>query len=199
MASPSRVIDRVWGARSAGRSLHGWKRAWVLATLAAGPRCRAWGGAGERRYPIPLALVAHSAVDQLDEVTALFDQAVLARESRAKTKTDEALAERAKKGEARQLLMDVILPVLADSAISDEHVGAALRNGVRMQELREVAAVGWKPLPKDHGRLSALAASYSYLCQFTPNVLNAIDFQGGPGTAELMESSQRGLDAATWN
>ena len=30
----------------------------------------------ERRYPILLALVAQSAVDQLDEVVALFDQAV---------------------------------------------------------------------------------------------------------------------------
>jgi hypothetical protein len=54
-----------------------------------------------RRYPILLALVAQSAVDQLDEVIALFDQAVSARESHAKAKMDEALAERAKKGEAR--------------------------------------------------------------------------------------------------
>ena len=46
----------------------------------------------ERRYPILLALVAQSAVDQLDEVIALFDQAVSARESRARTKTDEELA-----------------------------------------------------------------------------------------------------------
>jgi hypothetical protein len=46
---------------------------------------------GERRYPILLALAAQSAVDQLDEVVALFDQAVSARESKAKTKTDEAL------------------------------------------------------------------------------------------------------------
>jgi hypothetical protein len=38
----------------------------------------------ERRYPILLALVAQSAVDQLDEVIALFDQAVSARESRAR-------------------------------------------------------------------------------------------------------------------
>jgi hypothetical protein len=30
--------------------------------------------------------------------------------------------------------------------------------------------------------------SYSYLRQFTPNVLAAIDFQGGSGTAELMEA-----------
>ena len=42
----------------------------------------------ERRYPILLALVAQSAADQLDEVIALFDQAVSARESRARTRTD---------------------------------------------------------------------------------------------------------------
>jgi hypothetical protein len=44
------------------------------------------------------AVAAQSAVDLLDEVVSLLDQAVSARESRAKTKTDEALAERAKKG-----------------------------------------------------------------------------------------------------
>ena len=55
----------------------------------------------ERRYPILLTVVSQSAVDLLDEVVALFDQAVSARESRAKAKTAEALAERAKKGEVR--------------------------------------------------------------------------------------------------
>jgi Domain of unknown function (DUF4158) len=35
----------------------------------------------QRRYPILLTLVAQSAVDQLDEVVTLFDQAVSARES----------------------------------------------------------------------------------------------------------------------
>ena len=41
----------------------------------------------DRRYPIMLALVAQSAADQLDEVVALFDRAVSARESRAKSRT----------------------------------------------------------------------------------------------------------------
>jgi hypothetical protein len=77
----------------------------------------------ERRYPILLALVAQSAVDQLDEVIALFDQAVSARESRARTRTGEELAARARKGESRQLLMDVILPALADPSVPDEQVG----------------------------------------------------------------------------
>ncbi len=140
----------------------------------------------DRRYPILLALVAQSAVDQLDEVVALFDQAVSARESRAKSKTDEELIERAKRGESRQVLMDVILPVLADPAIPDEQVGGLLRDSIGMTTLREAASGGWKPLSRDHGRLSALNASYSYLRQFTPNVLAAIDFKGGPGTAALM-------------
>jgi hypothetical protein len=125
----------------------------------------------ERRFPILLTLVAQSAVDQLDEVIALFDQAVSARESHAKAKTDDALAERAKKGEARQLLMDVILPVLIDPVIADEQVGALLRERIGMDKLREVAAINWKPLPRDHGRLSALEASYTYLRRFTPRVL----------------------------
>ena len=135
----------------------------------------------ERRYPILLALVAQSAVDQLDEVIALFDQAVSARESRARTRTDEELAERAKKGESRQLLMDVILPVLADPSIPDEQVGGLLRERIGMSVLRDVAAGAWKPLAKDHGRLSAMDSSYSYLRQFTPGVLAAVDFTGGPG------------------
>lgn len=83
---------------------------------------------------------------------------VSARESRAKSKTDEALIERAKAGEARQLLLDVILPVLADPSIPDEQIGGLLRNTIGMSKLREVVSEGWKKLPRDHGRLSALHA-----------------------------------------
>src|ERR1019366_3072518 len=87
-----------------------------------------------------------------------------------------------------QLLMDVILPVLADPSVPDELVGGRLRDQIGMQRLREITSGSWKPLPKDHGRPSELDSSYSYLRQFTPNVLAVIDFQGGPGTAELMEA-----------
>ena len=141
-----------------------------------------------RRYPIMLTVVSQSAVDLLDEVITLFDQAVSARESRAKTRTDEALAERAKKGEARHLLLEAILSVLADQAIPDEEIGALLRGRIGMQTLHDASAAAWPELPRDHGRLAALNLSYSYLRQFTPNVLAAIDFAGGPGTVDLMEA-----------
>lgn len=140
----------------------------------------------QRRHPILLTVVSQSAVDLLDEVITLFDQAVSARESRAKAKMDDALAERAKKGEDRHQLLEVILRVLADRTVPDEQVGALLRGRIGMQRLQDASAAAWPELPRDHGRLAALNASYSYLRQFTPNVLAAIDFRGGAGTAELM-------------
>jgi hypothetical protein len=49
-----------------------------------------------RRYPVLLTLVTQSAVDVLDEVLLLFDQALTGREAAAKSKMTEALAERAR-------------------------------------------------------------------------------------------------------
>lgn len=80
--------------------------------------------------------MTQSAVDLLDEVVALFDQAVSARESRAKAKTDQALAERGKRGEARHALLELILPALADPGIPDEQVGGLLRTTIGMGWLR---------------------------------------------------------------
>jgi hypothetical protein len=60
----------------------------------------------DRRYPILLTLVAQSAVDVLDEVLLLFDQALTGRESAAREKMTEMLAERARRGEDRQALLD---------------------------------------------------------------------------------------------
>ena len=87
------------------------------------------------RYPILLCVLAQAAVDLLDEVVALFDRAVLARESRAKTKMEQAMADRARTGEDRQQLLKVVLWVLADESIPDEAVGGLLRDQLGRQNL----------------------------------------------------------------
>ena len=145
-----------------------------LATLGRRSTVQGLERRGERRYPILLALVAQSALDQLDEVIALFDQAVSARESRARRPGPmRPWPSGPRRARPAKLLMDVILPVLIDVGVRDENVGGMLRRRIGMDKLREVAAVNWKPLPRDHGRLAALEASYSYLRQFTPHVLNS--------------------------
>ncbi len=140
----------------------------------------------QRRYPILLTLLAQSATDVLDEVVQLFDQAISARETRARHKTDQQLVERAKAGEDRQALLDAILPVLLDPAIPDEQVGGLLRAGVGMARLRAAFAQARSRLPRDHGQLGVLDASYAHLRQFTPDVLNAVAFAGGTGAQELL-------------
>lgn len=101
---------------------------------------------------------------------------------------EQALAERARTGEDRQRMLEVILGVLADESIPDEVVGGLLRDRPGRQNLADAQADVWADLPRDHGRLRALAASYPYLRQFRPDVLAAIDFHGGPGMGQLMEA-----------
>ncbi|KAB1927320.1 Tn3 family transposase [Micromonospora sp. ALFpr18c] len=142
----------------------------------------------ERRYPILLTLLAQSAVDVLDETLLLFDQAISGREAAAKQKVVEALAERAKGGENRQALLDEILTIVLDTGIGDEQIGALLRGRIGMDRMRGAWAERRERLPRDHGQLSMLDASMSYLRQFAPAVLGAVQFAGGPGTEQLLQA-----------
>jgi TnpA family transposase len=142
----------------------------------------------ERRYPILLTLLSQSAVDVLDETLLLFDQAISGREAAAKQKVAEALAERAKGGENRQALLDEILTIVLDTAIGDEQIGAMLRTSIGLDRMRAAWAERRERLPRDHGQLSMLDASMSYLRQFAPAVLAAVQFDGGPGTEQLLQA-----------
>jgi hypothetical protein len=136
----------------------------------------------ERRYPILLALLAESAVDVLDEVVFLFDQAISGRESAARTRLSEALAEHARQGEDRQVLLDEILAIALDPDIAEEQVGVLLRERIGMERMRAAWTARKERLPRDHGHLAMLDASMSYLRQFVP----AVRFAGGPGTSDLL-------------
>jgi len=139
----------------------------------------------EGRYPILLTLVSQSAVEVLDEVVQLFDQAVSSRESHAKHKLAERLADRAVQAEERLALLDAMLPILLDPAISDEDVGGMLR-GLGLERIRAAHATAQPRLPRDHGQLSMMDDSFSYLRKFVPQVLEAIAFQGSDAAGDLI-------------
>nr|CTQ89089.1 Mobile element protein [Kibdelosporangium sp. MJ126-NF4] len=141
----------------------------------------------QRRYPILLTLLAQSAVEVLDEVVQLFDQAISAREGKAERKMRDALAERGKAGEDRQALLDAILSIVGDPAVADEDVGALIRGErIGWERLRAAQATALPRLPRDHGHLAALDGSYGYLRQFIPQVLAAVEFAGGTAAADLL-------------
>ncbi len=153
----------------------------------------------QRRYPILLTLLAQSATDVLDEVVSLFDQAVSAREGKAERSMRDALAERGKAGEGRQVLLDELLAVIADTTIADEDIGGVIRGErIGWARIRAAMAQAVSRLPRDHGHLGALdVSSYGYLRQFTPQVLAAVEFAGGTAAAELLAAVEilRALNA----
>ena len=89
-----------------------------------------------RRYPILLTLIAQSPVDVLNEVLLLFDQALSGRESAARARLTEMLAERARGGEDRQALLDDILKIVLDPGAADDQVGARLRGEIGHERMR---------------------------------------------------------------
>ena len=142
----------------------------------------------DRRYPILLTLAAQSAVDVLDEVLLLFDQALSGREAAARERLTEVLAERARGGEDRQALLDDILAIVLDPDVADDQVGGRLRRDVGHQRMRTAHDARRERLPRDHGHLALMDASMSYLRQFVPDVLAAVGFAGGPGMDHLLKA-----------
>jgi hypothetical protein len=121
------------------------------------------------RYPILLMMLAQSATDVLDEVVQMFDQAISAKFSAAERRMRDELAERGKTGENRQALLDELLAIITDTQIPDEEIGCLVRGEkIGWDRLRSAIAQAKPRLPRDHGHLAALDASYSYLRQFTP-------------------------------
>ncbi len=141
-----------------------------------------------RRYPILLALIAQSAVDVLDEVLLLFGLALSGRESAARERLTEVLAERARGGEDRQALLDDILRIVLDPDVGDEQVGARLRGDIGHGRMRAAWEARRERLPRDHGHLAMMDASMAYLRQFVPEVLAAVRFAGGPGADDLLQA-----------
>jgi TnpA family transposase len=142
----------------------------------------------ERRHPVLLALLAQCAVDVLDEVVQLYDQAVSSTDHRAERKVEEQLAARAKASEDRLGLLDELLVVLTDPEVPDEAVGTRLRGGIGMERLRAAKEAGPRRLPRDHGHLQVVEASYSHLREFAPAVLAAVHFEGASAAQPLLRA-----------
>jgi len=101
----------------------------------------------ERRYPILLTLLAESAVDVLDEVVSLFDQAVSAREGKAERSMRDVLVERRKisrqlnKGESLHALKRDLL-YAHEGTVRARHLQAQTEQAWRLTLVTN-AVVAW--------------------------------------------------------
>ncbi len=140
----------------------------------------------DRRHPILLATLAETAVEILDELVTLFDQALAVADSRARHQLADRLADQARAGADREQLLDSLLDVLADPDVADEAVGGLLRGGIGWERLRAARRTASARPPRDHGHLELLGARYNHLRAFTPAVLAALPLAGSPDAATLL-------------
>ncbi len=145
----------------------------------------------DRRYPILLATLAETYVEVLDELVQLLDQALAGADSRARYELSQRVVERAKVEIDRGRLLDEVLDILADPAVSDTDAGWLVRACIGMSRLRAARRPVAEREPRDHGHFDLLAARYKYLRTFTPAVIANLPLTGntsGPDVAALLHA-----------
>ncbi len=147
----------------------------------------------DRRYPILLATLAETYVEVLDELVQLLDQALAGADSRARHELSQRIVDRAKVEIDRGRLLDEVLDILADPAVSDIDAGRLVRNRIGMTRLQAARRPVTEREPRDHGHFDLLAARYKYLRTFTPAVIAALPLTGNtssPDVAALLDAVQ---------
>jgi TnpA family transposase len=144
--------------------------------------------APERRHPILLATLAGAYTSILDEVVQMFDQALAATSSRARSLLAERQLAAAEANVGRLDLLDEILDVALDDALDDAAVGAGVR-GLGQDRLASAVRSADERVPRDGGHLALVEARYSHVRSFAPQALGALSLCSG-GSSEAFEAAR---------
>lgn len=144
--------------------------------------------APERRHPILLATLAGAYTSITDEVVQMFDQALAATLSRARSLLVERQLAVAEANVGRLELLDEILDVALDSALDDAGVGAGVR-GLGQERLASALRSEDERVPRDGGHLAIIEARYSHIRSFAPQALSALSLRAS-APSEAFEAAQ---------
>jgi len=144
--------------------------------------------APERRYPVLLATLAGAYGSITDEVVHMFDQALAATSSRARSVLADRRAADAEANLERLELLDEILEVALDEGLDDAGVGAGVR---RLGRDRLASAVRGEDerAPRDGGHLAIVEARYSHIRSFAPPALSALRLRAS-APSEALDAAQ---------
>jgi len=132
--------------------------------------------APERRHAILLATLAGAYTSIIDEVVQMFDQALAATSSRARSHLLERQLAVAEANAGRLGLLDEILDVALDPDLDDAGVGAGVR-GLGHDRLASAVRDEGERLPADGGHLGLIEARYSHVRSFAPQALAALSLR----------------------
>lgn len=141
-----------------------------------------------RRYPMVACLVTEAVTGVVDETLGLFDRLMADHDAKARANMTAELAERARRTEQRQRLLDEVLVLALDNDIATDDLGTLIRDGIGRDRLLAAWQARPQRLHDDHGHLDALVVELDGIRPIARPLLAEVEFRGGPGSEELLDA-----------
>jgi hypothetical protein len=141
----------------------------------------------ERRYPILLAFLERLRQEVVDELVEQFERCLGDTYGRAARELKDLRLRNGRAADEKMVLLRDLVHIVVDPAIADRDVRAAIYRRSSAEALA-AAAEECEDLsrPLDDNYFDLLAGSYGYLRQFTPELLEALDFRSYQADASLL-------------
>ena len=148
--------------------------------------------APERRYPILIAFLSEAYSEITDEIIGLFDHRLQEAESKARRELADFRQGAARATDEKVRLFRELGRILLDPEVPDAAVREAIYETVGSpEELLEAVEESEKLLrPADDNYYDFFAERYSYLRQFTPAFVEALDFRSKRKTTRCWKPSR---------
>lgn len=144
---------------------------------------------GQRRYPILLSFLREAHTETTDEIVDLFDRCLMQADARARRELEEFRKSAARSTNEAVVLLGRLIDVIGDASVADSEVREAIFE--RVASRRELLAAGERSSklarPPDDNYFDFLSDRYSYIRQFAPAFIEALEFRSNHTGDPLLE------------
>lgn len=145
--------------------------------------------APSRRYPALLAFCADSVAELTDEIVDLFDRALAGADARARRARDELRQSLARATNEQVRLFIAVGRILLDPTTDAQAKFTTIEDQIGLERLRAaIEAATRLARPADDNYFDFLASRYTYLREFTPTFLAALEFRAATAGAPVLDA-----------
>lgn len=134
----------------------------------------------EKRYPILICFVYQSLIDIIDEIIEMFDGCLFKAYTRSKHDFDAFRLRIANQTNEKVCLLRDISSIILDEDVSNNDLREKIFNKVPQERLREVLKECIEIIrPSNDHYFDFLETRYCYIRQFSPKLLDSLEFKTG--------------------
>jgi TnpA family transposase len=145
--------------------------------------------AGQKRYPILIAFLKENYREVIDEIIELFDRCLGDCHGRAKNDLKEHRISIAKAANEKIVMFTNIGGLVLDKGVSDDQLRSMIYQVIPEEEFREAMDECLQLIrPGDDHAYDFLGNRYSYIREFSPQFLDALNFRSNRPNDPLLKA-----------